>query len=98
LANQVLQNLIVGGDMGLDMVEIFIEVEDLFDCHLPEDSSIQTIGDLEDWIINNTGKWRDQGWSILSVRMKVRELIKNRLNLSFEVLPEHRFVDDLGCD
>ncbi len=87
--------------MGLDIVEIVIEVEEAFDIRIPDDRAGQmtTVGDLYDLMIESKrGSLAAQddpaaAWEAL------KQIIVYQLGVKPEaVTVDARFVDDFGAD
>ncbi len=95
--------------MGLDSVELVLECEDAFGIKIADaDAEMVTIvGQLQELCIRlieeqtpvakmSSGLWAEQKEAI---REKVREIIAEQMGMKIEkILPESRFVQDLGID
>ena len=86
--------------MGLDSVELVMNVEDHFGIEIPDRAAekLLTVGDLHTFVVEELqriGRPRDPR----EVFVELRELICDQLAIQPElVIPEARFVKDLGID
>ncbi|MHC4928043.1 MAG: acyl carrier protein [Planctomycetota bacterium] len=91
--------------MGLDMIEVVLEVEDEFDIKISnlDASNIESIGDLFDLILKQiatkkidgviSGNEKDAIWQ------RYKELLIVQLDLKpQEIIPSNRFFYELGFD
>lgn len=83
--------------MGLDLVELYMDLEDAFECEIPETVVVHSVGELESWIVQHSPRCQSGEYSVLAAQGRIREMIGDRLGLNFPVLPEHHFARDLGC-
>ena len=93
--------------MGLDTVELVMEVEDAFSVSIADDVAerILTVGDLYQFLLRekdrpiSEGEQRPSIGTPDEVWLKLREIIVNVLGVPPEdVRPEARWIEDLGAD
>lgn len=85
--------------MGLDMVEIIVKTENVFDINFYDDelAKIKTVGEFYELILektnNKTKKLEDlEVWNnLIKIIAKILDIDKNEINKS------SRFIDDLGA-
>ena len=87
--------------MGMDSVELFMDIEDAFGIEIPERAApIKTMGRLRDLIVEQLAQRgplpddkSEEVWRILLV------LVKRHTRISRDkIKPESRLVEDLGLD
>lgn len=85
--------------MGLDMVEIIVKTENVFDINFYDDelAKIKTVGEFYELILektnNKTEKLEDlEVWNnLIKIIVKILDINENEINKS------SRFIDDLGA-
>lgn len=85
--------------MGLDMVEIIVKTENVFDINFYDDelAKIKTVGEFYELILektnNKTKKLEDlEVWNnLIKIIAKILDINENEINKS------SRFIDDLGA-
>ena len=87
--------------MGLDMIEIALDIEDRFDIRIPDGfwSEVHTVGDVFEGVLKLLAEThpsqpidRERVWQTL-VKIHVEQLAVK----PYEVTPESRYIEDLGC-
>lgn len=79
--------------MGLDGVELIMEVEDEFGIAILDEISTEmyTVGQLIDYVQEAT---RDRGLDPRSVKNRIRRIVADQMGLRLrDVRPEHTFVE-----
>lgn len=87
--------------MGLNMLEIAMEVEQEFDIEIPDDAAaeIRTVGDLTDWVYIAMDPKNPSGWTQPRIEQTVHEIVAKQLGVKVaDLRPTTRFVEDLGAD
>ena len=87
--------------MGLDSVELVMEVERHFDITIPDDeaSQLTTVGKLHAWVVAEFTRMGRDSVDATVVFYDLRELICKQLRIDpGKVVPEARFVQDLHID
>ncbi|MFT5328265.1 MAG: hypothetical protein ACI8P0_006178 [Planctomycetaceae bacterium] len=75
--------------MGMELVEILMEVEDKFDVRFPEDdrlNSCRTYGDLIDYCVAAVG---EQDSTVSGLESTIDEYVRGLLISEYSVSPEH---------
>ena len=84
--------------MGLDGVELIMEVEKAFTIQIPdrEAENILTVGDLYNSVWNHVEK---EGADRKAIETKINQVIVDTLGVSLKkISPEKGFIDDFGVD
>lgn len=84
--------------MGLDAVELVMQIEEAFDITLTDDGakSVRTVGDLYQGVLRHLSQSssidpKEVAWQ------KLVEIVSHQLQIKPEdILPSTRFVEDLG--
>ncbi len=79
--------------MGLDGVELIMEVEDKFGIAIPDEISTEmhTVGALIDYVQEVT---RERGVDPRAAKNQVRRIVANQMGLRLrDVRPEHTFIE-----
>jgi acyl carrier protein len=87
--------------MGLDTVELVMAVEEHFDIRIDDGAAaaIYTVGLLHAHVLRELAARGDTARSEAQVFSELRELICHQLGVRpDQVVPEARFVQDLGAD
>jgi len=87
--------------VGLDTVELVMQVEKHFRVDIPdsEASHLATVGMLHSWVVADSIVWAGPQVDPQRVFVELRELICTQLGVDpSEVVSEARFVQDLHAD
>jgi acyl carrier protein len=87
--------------MGLDTVELVLSVEKIFDIELPDAvaEKLDTVGKLHQYIVSEHLRLGRPNVNSDIIFDQLRTIICSILDVkSSQVLPEARFVQDLGAD
>jgi acyl carrier protein len=90
--------------MGLDTVELVMEIEEAFDISIPDDraSKMLTVGDVYEFILEKTTDATLQSSASLTaadVWNSLQLIVAEQLGVDRSiVVPHARFVQDLGAD
>lgn len=87
--------------MGLDTVELVMAVEEDFSLEIPDSAAAKmyTVGDLHSYLVSELRRRGHTDVDENRVFERLREIICRQLGVKAErVLPEARFVQDLGAD
>ena len=87
--------------MGLDTVELVMAVEEEFDLQIPDAVAAKmfTVGDLHTFLASELKRLGRNDWDEIRIFERLREITSRQLGVKPEaVVPEARFVDDLGAD
>lgn len=87
--------------MGLDSVELIMDIEKEFDLTIPDEvaAKMNTVGDLHGYLCAEMKRLGRTGWGSVFVLERMTEIICRNLGIKPErVVPTARFVDDLGVD
>lgn len=87
--------------MGLDTVELILSVEKVFDIELPDAiaEKLDTVGRLHQYIVAEQLRLNHQNVNSDIIFDQLRTIICSRLGVEpSQVLPEARFIQDLGAN
>jgi acyl carrier protein len=87
--------------MGLDTVELVMAVEEEFDLEIPDAAAEKmfTVGDMHSFLVSELKRREESEVDETRVFERLREIVCNQLGVKPElVVPEARFVKDLGAD
>ena len=88
--------------MGMDQVELVMEIEDTFGVRVPEEEAqlMSTVGDVTEWLVAELRADAPHGkWTRAQVQQQLYRIISSQLGVREEQLhPGARFVEDLGAD
>ena len=87
--------------MGLDTVELVIEVEKLFEIEIRDANAAKlvSVGDLHGYVVDELRRLERFDGNADTVYAQLRDIICEQLGVKPEqVVPGARFVDDLGAD
>jgi acyl carrier protein len=86
--------------MGMDTIELVMAVEEQFGVQIPDEvaATLGTVGKLNAWVTAELHRL-DRPRPPEVVSSELRDLIASQLGVpASEVVPEARFVQDLGAD
>lgn len=86
--------------MGLETVEIVLEIEDAFSISIPDDRAnrVRTVGDLVELVRELVVAKRGNDARVMSIEPHVRLIVSDQLNIPLQrIASDSRFVEDLGC-
>ena len=86
--------------MGLDTIELVLEIEEEFGIELPdsEAQSILTVGELSQWIARATSSI-DNPVSFDHAYSRLEQILEERFKVKKNLItPSTKFVKDLGLD
>ena len=87
--------------MGLDTVELILEVEDEFSIRIPDSEAIniRTVGELAQLVVNLVTEENAIDLSYEDVFAKLKEILVNNYAVDQEIItPNAQFVRDLRLD
>ena len=87
--------------MGLDIVEMVMKVEELFDLEIPDAVAAQflTVGHLHSYVVERLNQRGDLAVDSAAVFGRIRGIICRQLAVKPDaVTPDARFVEDLRAD
>ena len=87
--------------MGLDTVELVMAVEEDFTLEIPDAvaEKMFTVGDLHSFVVSELRRLGRPDIDEVRIFERLREIICTQLGVKAElVVPEARFVKDLGAD
>lgn len=87
--------------MGLDGVELVLEIEESFETRIPDEvaEQIRTVRNLVDWLMANGHSMKANRMGRDQVLLEVRVIAADQMGIRLaEVGEESRFVEDLGMD
>lgn len=87
--------------MGLDTVELVMAIEENFGIEIPDAAAEKmfTVGEMHAFLVLELRRLKRDDWDETRIFERLREIICHQLGVKpAAVVPEARFVKDLGAD